>query len=303
MSTDEDISAFCANCGKGEGADLKACTACKMVKYCNRDCQIAHRPQHKKECTNRAAELHDEKLFNQPPPNNEDCPICMLPIPAFDCGSIYYSCCGKEICSGCIYAVTERDMAEQKCAFCRTPAPDTGEELVKRIRKRVERNDAFANGILGSFYFHGAYGLTQDKINALKLYHRAGELGHAKSYHNVGNAYYNGEGWRGVTPIDTKKANHFWELAAIGGDVVARHNLGASEANNGNMNRALKHHMIAVEGGWDVSLNAIRKMYTEGQATKDDYSKALRLYQAYLDEIRSDQRDKAMANGDDFIYY
>jgi len=27
----------CANCGKGEesAGDLKACTACKLVKYCN----------------------------------------------------------------------------------------------------------------------------------------------------------------------------------------------------------------------------------------------------------------------------
>ena len=27
----------------------------------------------------RAAELHDEKLFKQPPPM-DDCPICMLPL-------------------------------------------------------------------------------------------------------------------------------------------------------------------------------------------------------------------------------
>ena len=49
----DDIST-CANCGKGgEGDDdiqLKTCTACKMVKYCSRECQIAHRPQLKKEC-------------------------------------------------------------------------------------------------------------------------------------------------------------------------------------------------------------------------------------------------------------
>ena len=38
------------------------------VKYCNRECQIAHRPQHKKECKQRAAELHEEALFKQPPP-------------------------------------------------------------------------------------------------------------------------------------------------------------------------------------------------------------------------------------------
>ena len=52
----------CANCGKGDesSGDLKACTACKLVKYCNRECQIAHRPLHKKACKKRAAEIHDE---------------------------------------------------------------------------------------------------------------------------------------------------------------------------------------------------------------------------------------------------
>jgi len=50
---------ICANCGKGEeeSDNLKTCTACKLVKYCNRDCQIAHRSQHKKACKKRAAEL------------------------------------------------------------------------------------------------------------------------------------------------------------------------------------------------------------------------------------------------------
>ena len=55
-----DTITLCANCGKGEesAGDLKSCTACKLVKYCNRDCQIAHRPQHKKECKKRAAEVY-----------------------------------------------------------------------------------------------------------------------------------------------------------------------------------------------------------------------------------------------------
>jgi hypothetical protein len=35
----------------------------------------------KKECKQRAAELHDKApLFNDPPPK-EDCPICFLPMP------------------------------------------------------------------------------------------------------------------------------------------------------------------------------------------------------------------------------
>ena len=81
-SSTADTITLCANCGKGEesAGDLKACTACKMVKYCNRDCQIAHRLQHKKACKKRAAELHDDALFKDPHPR-EDCPICMLPLP------------------------------------------------------------------------------------------------------------------------------------------------------------------------------------------------------------------------------
>ena len=108
-TTDPNIK-LCANCGKGEenNINLKACTACKLVKYCNRDCQIAHRPQHKKACKKRAAELHDEALFKQPP-SNEDCPICMLRLPSLSSGYRYKSCCGKIICNGCIYAVAMRD--------------------------------------------------------------------------------------------------------------------------------------------------------------------------------------------------
>ena len=56
----EDNMSICAACGKS-GNHLKACTACRLVKYCDRNCQIAHRPNHKKECRKRAAELKHAK--------------------------------------------------------------------------------------------------------------------------------------------------------------------------------------------------------------------------------------------------
>ena len=83
------------NCGKSEENDihLKACAACKLVKYCNRDCQIAHRPLHKKACKKRMNELHDEALVKEPPPR-EECPICMLPLPLSPGESVFQICCG-----------------------------------------------------------------------------------------------------------------------------------------------------------------------------------------------------------------
>ena len=96
----------CASCGK-EGSDMNICNKCKDAKYCNAACKKKHRSKHKKKCEKRAAEiqaaLHDVELFKRPP-QKEDCPICMLPLPSLSTGSKYSSCCGKIICGGCVLA-------------------------------------------------------------------------------------------------------------------------------------------------------------------------------------------------------
>jgi len=43
---------------------------------------------------------------------------------------------------------------------------------------------------------------------------------------------------------DKRKATHYYELAALRGDVTARYNLGLKEEKVGNMDRALKHYML-----------------------------------------------------------
>jgi len=148
-------------------------------------------------------------------------------------------------------------------------------------------------------YQEGIGGHPQDHEKALELYNRSGELGCAKAYVYIGCTYSSGRG----VDVDKKKAKHYYELAAMGGDVSARHNLGCLEARAGNMDRALKHFMIAARDGHADSLGVIKIIYSKGYATKDDYMNALRSYQAYLDEIKSDQRDKAAVFSDSYRYY
>ena len=161
---DDDNIVVCANCSKGEeeSSKLKNCTACKLVKYCSRECQIAHRPQHKKECRKRAAELHDEMLFKQPPPQ-EDCAICFLRLPSRGSGSTYYGCCGKVLCNGCthapVYDNQGNEVAEKMCSFCRTPFPKSCEENIKSIKKRAETGDVRAIYNLGIYYQEGSNSL------------------------------------------------------------------------------------------------------------------------------------------------
>jgi len=271
-----------------------------LVKYCSRECQVAHRPQHKKECKKRAAELHDEKLFKQPPPL-DDCPICMIRLPSLETGRMYMPCCGKTICIGCLHAFQSRATSEKDyvCPFCRTPITSSEEEATKRMRERLNQNDAKGMYTFGAFYDRGQCGFPQDRAKALELWHRAGELGSADAYHNIGVCYSSGGG----VERDEKKAKHYFELAAMRGSIAARHNLGVREGQAGSYARALKHFMIAIKGGSVGSLEVIRFMYKHGHATKDDYAKALRACRAYVDEVKSDQRDEAAAFCDDYKYY
>ena len=293
-----DSMPTCANCGK-EGSDVtNTCNKCKSVKYCNAACKKKHRKKHKKECERRAAELHDERLFEQPPPR-EDCPICFLRLPHLGTGSVYMSCCGKLVCRGCMFEVQKKDTVGGLCPFCRTPPPRSNKECIKRYNKQIELNDVNAISSVGCFYSDGRMGCPQNYAKALELWHRAAELGHIDAYFNIGMAYQDGEG----VEENANKAIHYFELAAMGGNEMARHNLGIHEGVVGNYDRALKHLKIAVEGGDHDSLNRIQELYVCGHATKDDFEISLRSYHAYLDEIRSDQRDEAAAARDDYKYY
>ena len=66
--------------------------------------------------------------------------------------------------------------------------------MIEQMKKRVELGDAQAIYNLGVFYSEGLYGLPQDHAKASELYHQAGELGHTRSYFNIGILYYNGDG-------------------------------------------------------------------------------------------------------------
>ena len=160
-SLSDDIISVCANCGK-EGTDItNTCNKCKGVMYCNAACKKKHRHKHKKECERRVAELHDQLLFKQPSPE-EDCPICFIRLPSLHTGHKYMSCCGKVICSGCIYVYkgkTSEDALDGLCPFCRTPAfPSVHEDISKMLGKRIELNDALAIHNLAWLYNNGQYG-------------------------------------------------------------------------------------------------------------------------------------------------
>ena len=151
-----------------------------------------------------------------------------------DTGWKYNVCCGKIICSGCIHAV-RLTKGKNMCPFCRALAPTSYEEGIERMNKRMEVGDAQAIYELGGFYFEGMCGMPQDRDKALELWHQSAELGNAESYSMIGNAYMSGNG----VERNEKKAIHYWELAAMGGDENGRNNLGCFYGYAGNYGSAI----------------------------------------------------------------
>ena len=130
--------------------------------------------------------------------------------------------------------------------------------------------------------------MPRDMSKAAELWLKAGELGCAEAYCNVGNAYDNGMG----VDRDKKKAKHCYEQAAMMGSVAARHNLGCMEGETGNHQRAFKHMIIAAKVGDTDSLEFVKKGFMGGVVTKEEYESTLRSYQKSVDEMKSEARDK-----------
>jgi tetratricopeptide (TPR) repeat protein len=290
VSAEEADESVCANCGIAgvDNIKLEECDKCDLVKYCSAKCRVIHREQHQEGCKKRADELHEKRLFTQPDGTHEgECPICFLPLPLGTEKSTFMSCCGQTICMGCFHAnilsnVHDRLKASM-CAFCRTSALDV-EECDKRAQERIEANDP------PSLCFMGAEGYRAgDFDKALKYLIKAAELGYADAHLKLCKMYMYGEG----IEKDEEKAIYHCEKAAIGGHPIARHTLALCEDYNGNMEKAVKHFIIAANLGYDESMKALLPFYKKGYITKEDYGATLRTHQDAIDATKSSQREVA----------
>jgi hypothetical protein len=281
-----------------------------FVRYCNAECQKKHWPTHKKECKQRAAELRDEALFKDPPPK-DDCPICFLPMPnkLLACISLppatitsvpifnfaqanerlakmemeqYYSCCGKNICGGCV-ASFRKSENDDYCPFCNTDRDKTVEETVPEVMKRVEAKDAGAMCQLGCYYYDGSGGLQQDRAKAFELWKQAAELGDSQAHFHLGIHYYQ---WG-----DSKKEKFHYEAAAMAGHGPARCNLGVMELKSGNTERATKHLTIAASTGDYNAMQCMIELFTQGAVSKESIDSTLAAYNNSCAEMRSEARD------------
>ncbi len=244
----------------------------------------------------RLAEIREDRLFTQPDESYlGECPICCLPNPLDEQKSQVCPSCCKRICHGCNYANQKREVAQghrgrPKCLFCREPLPSSMKVGKKKLMKRVKANDTYAMVEMGSMsFYNGDYG------KAFEYWTKAAELGDVLAHFELAMLYRKGEG----VERDFAKEVYHLEEAAIGGHHVARNNLGNYESMSGNMERTMKHFIIAAKLGYNhpviSSLGAVKQGFQMGIVSKEEYAATLRGHQAAKDATKSQQRDEAYA--------
>jgi len=181
---------------------------------------------------------------------------------------------------------------EYSCPFCRKPVSTTDEGRIELTKKRMEVNDSMSYHMMGGHHLMGSMGLKKDARKALECIEKAAELGLNAAHHTLGSIYSGGLG----VEKDAAKALHYYRLAAIGGNVHSRHALGVKAyfGEPPQVELALKHWLLAAEAGHDESLKNVKLGFQKGCITKDVFAKTLRALQTAIDQIKSDQRDKAM---------
>ena len=97
---------------------------------------------------------------------------------------------------------------------------------------------------------------------------------------------------KGVEKDEEKQVYHL-EKAAIGGHPSARHNLAAIEEKNGNIERAVKHLVIAAKIGHENAMKKLWELYSYGSITKENLEATLRAHKAAIDEMKSPEREAA----------
>jgi len=211
-------------------------------------------------------------------------------LPLHDRLHRYSSCCGKIICGGCgLQHTTKSTEWPPTCAFCRTALPDSDEEILAQLRKRVELKDPTALRNMAMNYGHGLLGLSVDQAKCIDLMGQAAALGCTDAQYQLG--CFHGNGTMGLHR-NLEEAHKYYKKAAEDGHILSRYNLGHVEEESGDHVAAMRHCRQSASGGLKTSMDALIIFFDKGLLHHDDLAETLQVFYRARAEMKSDDRDQ-----------
>ena len=243
----------------------------------------------------------EDPLKNWTRLQNEECPICMLPLPLYNLEVKDCVICGTTICTGCVLSSAKvhiRDGRDTKAASAKAmtcPLCRSNNELhddkatLKALMKRVDAGQHDDICRIGQYYFRGEMALLQDKAEGLRWYHRAVEAGSGHAAFNLGGCYLKGDG----VEQDLEKALEYFQKAAELGGITAFNLIGFLLMVKGEIEDAmLNYRKAAICGDSNEHLfGELKEGFVNGYITKEEYAYTLREHQKACNEMKSDARE------------
>ena len=198
------------------------------------------------------------------PPVEDDCPICLEPLPPFwdEERRIISICCEKRTCKKCYdeqkayiynavangsYGKAERQLAST-CSLCRARKPsddDAARVMIDRFEKGTLPLSMYS--MLGSYYRLGLRGIEENKARGHHIFMLGAEMGDPSCQSLVGSTYHDGEG----VPKSSEEAKRWWMAATKQGHAVAEYNLACMYKDEGNDAECLRHLKGSASEGYE----------------------------------------------------
>jgi len=239
----------CDNCDSLSNGTIiyKACSRCKLVYYCSKECQTIHwKSTHKKTCI----VLNDRKASNQiasdqkneinqqlsgPSQESTSNLVCSICLDALT-NATYTLPCSHTFHTNCIKSLRSHKGLNQVCPLCRTDLPPGPEEafmkaccLFEKMNSDISSNSPESQDILDEMFSLmqcsaeegfvlaqqclGAMllddGAKQDYSKAFEWFLKAASQGHVQAQINVGHMFFRGQGMK----QDFVKARHWYQKA------------------------------------------------------------------------------------------
>ena len=142
--------------------------------------------------------------------------------------------------------------------------------------------------------YRSGEGVFQSDTKSLEMLTKAAEFGEAEAFAQLGKYYENGN----VIEQDLSKSLEFYELGAKKGSINCHQQLAVFHWRNGNFHKNIQHIKVAASAGDKVSMGALTRFYKDNKdklLSKDELAQTLRAHQASLNEMKSKERDDAIA--------
>jgi TPR repeat protein len=196
-------------------------------------------------------------------------------------------------------AAKDAGVNDDVCPFCRADKNISEAEFTRRAEEGIKRGDPEAMEMVSLDLCKD--GNEEEKKRGNALLRKAANVGLCTAHYRLGCAYIGSGPDFGVVEKDVDKAMFHFETAATAGHGGARYNLGVKHINDHSLGLAAKHFMIGAKSGYKDSMDLIKEGFVEGWVTKTEFEETLRANKESLDELKSEQRDKAILVWDKYF--